>query len=357
MVSGAKARTSPADASRTQPIWPTLAVPTMSRRSAVTWWLTGLPSTKARSQPGIVSGSTNALLANVRGETRSRLMLETALGVRTMSASAVQIQARLNENTSRSATAARTPAGPPSGRKPMARPMAMTIAAAMVLRVASPRSAPATAAGRQIGSVRKRSKTPSVMSGGAAGDQGADELPDLVSAARVEPGRGLVEKEQLGPDDDAGRHVESAPHAAGVRLGEAAGRLGETEGVQELGGPPPRVPTGMSEQPTEQDEVLKTGQVVVDGGELDGEADPGSHGIALALEVVAEHPGRAGVGAKERCEDADRGCLAGPVRPQQREDRSRRYGQIDPVDRGRLSEALDEAESLDRWSRRRSRSA
>src|SRR5918994_7395462 len=107
MVSGAKTRTSPADETRTQPIWPAVAVPSMSRRSAVTRWLTGLPSTEARSQLGLVSGSTNTLLANVRGKTRSRLMLETALGVRTTRASAVQIQARLNENTSSSATAAR----------------------------------------------------------------------------------------------------------------------------------------------------------------------------------------------------------------------------------------------------------
>ena len=66
----------------TQPIWPAVAVPPIRPRSAVTRWLTGLTSTKARSQPGIVRGSTKTLLAKVSGKTRSRLMLETALGGR-----------------------------------------------------------------------------------------------------------------------------------------------------------------------------------------------------------------------------------------------------------------------------------
>ena len=38
---------------------------------------------------------------------------------------------------------------------------------------------------------------------------------ELASGLGVETGRGLVEEQQLGPPDDADRHVEPAPLAAG----------------------------------------------------------------------------------------------------------------------------------------------
>jgi hypothetical protein len=55
---------------------------------------------------------------------------------------------------------------------------------------------------------------------GALGDERPDDLPHLVARARVEPGGRLVEEEQLGRDDEAGRDVEAAAHAAREVLDE-----------------------------------------------------------------------------------------------------------------------------------------
>jgi hypothetical protein len=51
---------------------------------------------------------------------------------------------------------------------------------------------------------------------GAAGDEGVDGLPQLVAAARVEAGGGLVEQQHAGCADQAGTEVEAATHATGV---------------------------------------------------------------------------------------------------------------------------------------------
>ena len=122
-----------------------------------------------------------------------------------------------------------------------------------------------------------------------AAAQRADDVPDLVARARVQAGRRLVEEHQLGRDDDAGRDVQPPAHAAGVVLDEPAGGLLEPERLQQLGrarlGPGALEP----EQPAEQDQVLAAGQVLVDGGELAGQADQAAHGVGLGDDVVPEH--------------------------------------------------------------------
>ena len=91
---------------------------------------------------------------------------------------------------------------------------------------------------------------------GPLGDQRADDVPDLVARARVEPGRRLVEEHQLRRDDDARGDVEPPPHAAGVVLDQPAGRLGEAERLEQLRRA--RLGRGplQAQQPAEQDQVL-----------------------------------------------------------------------------------------------------
>ena len=69
------------------------------------------------------------------------------------------------------------------------------------------------------------------------GDERADDVPDLVAGARVEPGRRLVEEHHLRRDDEARGDVEPAPHAARVVLDQPAGRVGEAERLEQLGRP------------------------------------------------------------------------------------------------------------------------
>ena len=77
-----------------------------------------------------------------------------------------------------------------------------------------------------------------------------------------------------GRDDDAGGEVEPAAHAARVVLDEPAGRLGKPERVEQLVGAGLRVGAPKPEQPADQDQVLAPGQVLVDRGELAGQARP-----------------------------------------------------------------------------------
>src|SRR5882757_9079713 len=67
MVSGANTAAIAAEASRTSLICPAVAVPAIAARAVVTRWVTGLASTTACSQIGMVRGSTKMLLARVSG--------------------------------------------------------------------------------------------------------------------------------------------------------------------------------------------------------------------------------------------------------------------------------------------------
>jgi hypothetical protein len=128
---GASTAVSTAELTSTHPTSENVAVPAMRPRVAVTRWLTGLTSTQACSQPGIVDGSTNTLLANVSGNSSIMLTPITAFGVRMISPRIVNVQLSENENTSRSSTASRTPTAPPSGRKPSRSPSPIVTADAM----------------------------------------------------------------------------------------------------------------------------------------------------------------------------------------------------------------------------------
>ena len=183
---------------------------------------------------------------------------------------------------------------------------------------------------------------------GALRDERADDVPDLVARARVEARRRLVEEHELGRDDDARGDIDPPAHAAGVVLHEPTGRVGQPEGVEQLVRPRARLLGPVAEQPAEQDEVLAAGEVVVDRGQLAGQADERPHLVGLADDVVPEHARVAGVRAQERREHADRRRLAGAVGSEHPIDGAARDREVDAVDGAGLPEALDEPGGLDR---------
>ena len=183
--------------------------------------------------------------------------------------------------------------------------------------------------------------------GGAAGHQRPDDVPHLVAAAGVEAGGRLVEEQQVGGDDDAGGDVEPAPHAAGVVLHGAVGGVHEPERLEQLDRPRLRRGVGEAEQPTEQGQVLATGDLVVDRGQLPGEAHPAADLVGLGDDVVAEHRRAAGGGLQQGGEHPDGGGLAGPVRAEDAVDAAPTDREVDAVDRPRLPEPLDQAGGLD----------
>ena len=130
----------------------------------------------------------------------------------------------------------------------------------------------------------------------ALGDERADDVPDLVARARVEPGRRLVEEHQLRRHDDARGDVEPAAHAARVVLDEPAGRVREPERLEQLGRALLRVGAPAAEQARRAGSGSRAGQVLVDRRELAGQADEAAHRVGLAHDVVAEHARGARVG-------------------------------------------------------------
>jgi hypothetical protein len=101
----------------------------MSPREAVTRNEIGFAFTTASSALGSVFGSTNVLLRNVSGKSAMNPAFMTAFGDRISRPIVVNTQARPNENTTTSATAASTPSQPASGLKPRMTPTIITTVA------------------------------------------------------------------------------------------------------------------------------------------------------------------------------------------------------------------------------------
>src|SRR3954451_4989093 len=153
-----------APATSTHMISPVSGLPAISERTPATRCVIGLAATNTCSHPGIVVGLTNTLLRKVSGNSTSMLTPITDFSERRNSPNIVQTQENANENTTSSPTPATTPGTPPAGRKPSTSPITMIVVAARTYRSRSPKIAPTSAAGRQIGSVRNRSNTPFSMS-------------------------------------------------------------------------------------------------------------------------------------------------------------------------------------------------
>jgi hypothetical protein len=183
--------------------------------------------------------------------------------------------------------------------------------------------------------------------GDAVGDQGADHVPDLAPAARVQAGGRLVQAQDRRPSDQARGQVQAAAHPARVGLDRAPGRVGEAEAGQQLAGPGPGVTPGQLQQPADQDQVLGPAQLLVDGGVLAGQPDQAPDPVTLGDDVEAADAGPALVRAQQGREHAHGGGLARAVRAEQPVHRAGLGGQVDSGECRRLPEPLDQALGLD----------
>jgi hypothetical protein len=122
--------------------------------------------------------------------------------------------------------------------------------------------------------------------------------------------------------DEPERDVEPALRAAGVGLGEAVGRRGQSQSVEQLADalaparPAEAVELGLHL------EVLTPSRIRAEAGPLCDDADGAAHAVGVADDVEPGHSRLAAVGARERGQDLHRGRLAGAVRAEQRDDRA-----------------------------------
>jgi hypothetical protein len=141
--------------------------------------------------------------------------------------------------------------------------------------------------------------------------------PDHLAAARIQAGRRLVENEQLGLDDEARGEVDPAALTPGHRLHHLVPELPDVETVDEpvddRGGRGPAV----AAQAGHEDQVLPTGQVVLEGGELAGEAHDRADVVGLGDDVVPADRRRPRRRLRQRGEHPDDRGLARTVRSEQ----------------------------------------
>ncbi len=142
-----------------------------------------------------------------------------------------------------------------------------------------------------------------------------DRLEDGVAALRVDAHRRLVEDEQFGPVQQAGRHVGPPFHATRVRTDAVLPTIGQSHELERLTDARLEL---LSRQPVElpeEGEVLHGREIRVEGEILGDEADG-----RLRLERPALEAGDGDVplvGDGQSTEHRDGGGLAGTVRAQQ----------------------------------------
>ena len=107
----------------------------------------------------------------------------------------------------------------------------------------------------------------------ALAHEAADDVPHPEPAARIEAGRRLIHEQDPRSPDQRASEVEPAAHAARIRLDDAIAGVGQVELLEELVGPSPGLDRRQLVEPAEHPQVLAPGQVLVDGGELAGQAD------------------------------------------------------------------------------------
>ena len=139
-----------------------------------------------------------------------------------------------------------------------------------------------------------------------------------------------------------------ASHATGVGLDRTTGGVCQAEPLEQLPRSPLRLRPGHLEQPPDQQQVLKTGQVLVDRRVLAGQPDQFTDPVGVGDDVRAADPGVTGIGPQQRGQHPDHGGLPRPVRPQQAQHHARPDSQIDAIHRQRLPEPLDQAHRLNR---------
>lgn len=93
-------------------------------------------------------------------------------------------------------------------------------------------------------------------------------------------------------------------------------------------------------EPADQDEVLATGEVLVDGCVLAGEADAAPHRLLLMLHIEPVDRALAAIGLEHRGEHAHHRGLTGAIGTEQPQHGGTRYRQRDAVDRHHVAVGL-----------------
>ena len=160
-----------------------------------------------------------------------------------------------------------------------------------------------------------------------------EESPDPAALARVEAEGRLVEEEDRRAVEDPAREVERAPHAARERPDAHLAPVLEPEQVERLVDPDLALLAGQAVEAGAEAQVLVGGQVEVEGGLLEDDADLPANPERIGLDVEPRDLDASPGGLEQRRQHADRRRLAGPVRAQEAEELAGADVEVDRVDR------------------------
>jgi hypothetical protein len=146
------------------------------------------------------------------------------------------------------------------------------------------------------------------------------QVVEFAPGLGVEPGRRLVEEQQLGPAHDADGHVQAAPLPAGQAADALAGLLGEPDGGDELVHVPrprqARRRKGRVVRTEVREQLADLPFSVIPPG-LQDHPDPCPPRLPAVRRIGTEHADPTRRPHPEALEYLDRRGLARPVRPEQ----------------------------------------
>ena len=147
--------------------------------------------------------------------------------------------------------------------------------------------------------------------------------------------------------EQAAANLEAALHAAGEGADERLPPVPEADHLEHF---PEAIGDDGARKAVElgvEAQVLLGGQVVVDRGVLEHQAEVAPHLVALAHHVVTGHDRRARGRPRERAEDVDGGGLAGAVRAEKPEGLAGENVEIEPAHGLEIPVALGEPAHVD----------
>src|SRR5580658_1120356 len=177
--------------------------------------------------------------------------------------------------------------------------------------------------------------------------QPVDVLPDGRSRLRVQAHGRLIEEQHPRRVQQAAGDFQPALHPAGVGGHRAGPPVPQPDHLEHLPQPGRERRLGHPVQVGVEAQVLLPGQVVVQGGLLEHQADVAAHGVPLPDHVVTRDPGGTRGGIRQGAQNLDRGGLAGAVRTEKPEGLADGDLEVDAADGLDLAVLLGQRADLD----------
>ena len=154
---------------------------------------------------------------------------------------------------------------------------------------------------------------------------------------RVEAHRWLVENEEIGLVQRGPGDVEQAAPAPGELSRWGCGVVGKPGAFHRVDNRPAGIPAAEAGQTRRETQVLRDGEQAVYADLLEHEPQPLPHGATLSRGVVAEDASAAAGGCQQGGEKEHCGGLAGAVGPQEPDQCTRGYLEVEGLERSRLA--------------------